>query len=75
MSFQLVVGYQPKGDQKTAIAELTRGVLDGEKHQVVWIDGRGVIAAFQTQENGQTINFVLKSDTAEDEATARLPEP
>ena len=35
MSFQLVVGYQPKGDQKTAIAELTRGVLDGEKHQVL----------------------------------------
>jgi excinuclease ABC subunit B len=35
MSFQLVVGYQPKGDQKTAIVELTRGVLDGEKHQVL----------------------------------------
>src|SRR5579884_3263875 len=35
MSFQLAVGYQPKGDQKTAIAELTRGVLDGEQHQVL----------------------------------------
>jgi len=54
---------------------LRQWFIDGEKHQVVWIDGRGVIAAFQTQENGQTINFVLKSDTAEDEATARLPEP
>src|SRR3954454_14861960 len=35
MSFQLVVGYQPKGDQKTAIAEITRGVLDEQKHQVL----------------------------------------
>ncbi|HWE00487.1 MAG TPA: DEAD/DEAH box helicase family protein, partial [Bryobacteraceae bacterium] len=35
MSFQLAVGYQPRGDQKTAIAELIRGVLDGEKHQVL----------------------------------------
>lgn len=49
--------------------------VDGEKHQVVWIDGRGVIVAFQTQENGQTINFVLKNDTPrEDGATAGLPE-
>jgi excinuclease ABC subunit B len=35
MSFQLAVGYQPKGDQKTAIAELIHGVRDGEKHQVL----------------------------------------
>ena len=48
--------------------------IDGEKHQVVWIDGRGVIVAFQTQENGQTINFVLKNRAGEDGSTARLPE-
>ncbi|MBK9170354.1 MAG: excinuclease ABC subunit UvrB [Bryobacterales bacterium] len=35
MSFQLVVGYQPRGDQETAIAELLRGVRDGEPHQVL----------------------------------------
>ena len=35
MSFHLAVGYTPKGDQKTAIAELTRGIADGEKHQVL----------------------------------------
>lgn len=48
--------------------------VDGQKHQVVWIDGRGVIVAFQTQENGQTINFVLKNEAGEDGATAGLPE-
>ena len=35
MSFQLAVSYSPKGDQKTAIAELSRGLEDGEKHQVL----------------------------------------
>src|ERR1700749_4538650 len=35
MSFQLAVTYSPKGDQKTAIAELSRGLEDGEKHQVL----------------------------------------
>ena len=35
MAFQLAVNYQPRGDQETAIAELTRGVRDGEKHQVL----------------------------------------
>src|ERR1700685_3308212 len=35
MSFQLAVNYSPKGDQKTAIAELGRGLIDGEKHQVL----------------------------------------
>ena len=33
--FQLAVTYSPKGDQKTAIAELGRGLADGEKHQVL----------------------------------------
>ena len=35
MSFQLAVSYSPKGDHKSAIAELGRGLLDGEKHQVL----------------------------------------
>lgn len=33
--FQLGVSYTPKGDQKTAIEELSRGLNDAEKHQVL----------------------------------------
>ncbi len=33
--FQLVSNYKPSGDQPQAIAELTKGVLDGEKHQIL----------------------------------------
>jgi excinuclease ABC subunit B len=35
MSFRLAVTYQPRGDQESAIAELTRGVREGEPHQVL----------------------------------------
>ncbi len=35
MGFQLAVNYRPKGDQETAIAELVRGLRDGEQHQVL----------------------------------------
>ena len=35
MSFRLVVNYTPRGDQAAAIADLLRGVRDGEKHQVL----------------------------------------
>ncbi len=35
MPFQLAVNYSPKGDQKAAIAELSSGIEDGEKHQVL----------------------------------------
>jgi excinuclease ABC subunit B len=35
MSFRLAVNYQPCGDQQNAIAELTRGVREGEQHQVL----------------------------------------
>src|SRR5450432_3096958 len=35
MLFRLVVNYRPRGDQVTAIEELTRGIRDGEKHQVL----------------------------------------
>jgi Domain of unknown function (DUF6134) len=38
--------------------------VDDDKHQVVWIDDRGTVVAFQTNEKGTPINFVLKSDTA-----------
>ncbi len=35
MQFKLESKYQPQGDQKTAIAQLTRGLFEGEKHQVL----------------------------------------
>ncbi len=35
MAFHLGVDYRPRGDQATAIDQLFRGVLDGEKHQVL----------------------------------------
>jgi excinuclease ABC subunit B len=35
MAFQLAVTYSPQGDQKAAIAELARGIDEGEKHQVL----------------------------------------
>ena len=35
MGFRLVVNYRPRGDQETAIAELTLGIREGEQHQVL----------------------------------------
>jgi excinuclease ABC subunit B len=35
MSFNLALTYSPKGDQINAIAELIRGIDEGEKHQVL----------------------------------------
>src|ERR671928_541791 len=35
MSFRLCVNYRPRGDQENAIAELTRGIREGEQHQVL----------------------------------------
>ena len=35
MGFRIGVSYRPRGDQENAIAELTRGVRDGEQHQVL----------------------------------------
>src|SRR5690242_4409959 len=35
MAFHLAVNYLPRGDQENAIQELSRGVDDGEKHQVL----------------------------------------
>ena len=35
MPFSLVSSYQPAGDQPSAINELTNGILEGERHQVL----------------------------------------
>ena len=35
MGFRLAVNYRPRGDQETAIADLTRGIREGEQHQVL----------------------------------------
>jgi len=35
MLFRLAVNYRPRGDQENAIAELVRGIRDGEQHQVL----------------------------------------
>ncbi len=35
MEFRLVSSYKPQGDQGPAIQSLTRGVFDGDKHQVL----------------------------------------
>jgi excinuclease ABC subunit B len=35
MPFHLAIDYRPRGDQGPAIDQLTRGVLDGDKHQVL----------------------------------------
>lgn len=35
MQFQLNTTYQPAGDQPKAIEQLTTGIIDGEKHQVL----------------------------------------
>ena len=35
MPFKLESSYQPAGDQPSAIAELTAGIINGDKHQVL----------------------------------------
>ena len=35
MDFKLASSYQPAGDQPRAIESLTRGIYDGDKHQVL----------------------------------------
>ena len=35
MAFQINAPYEPAGDQPTAIQQLTEGILEGEKHQVL----------------------------------------
>jgi excinuclease ABC subunit B len=35
VQYQLGVTYQPRGDQAAAIDQLSRGIFDGESHQVL----------------------------------------
>jgi hypothetical protein len=35
--------------------------IDSDKHQIVWFDDKGTVVAFQTEENGSQVNFVLKN--------------
>src|SRR5579862_2587503 len=35
MGFRLAVNYRPRGDQETAIAEISRGLREAEQHQVL----------------------------------------
>ena len=35
MAFQLAVDYRPRGDQESAIEQLTQGLRDGDQHQVL----------------------------------------
>ena len=35
MSYQLGIDYQPRGDQISAIEQMTRGIIESEKHQVL----------------------------------------
>ncbi|MBV8551136.1 MAG: excinuclease ABC subunit UvrB [Acidobacteriaceae bacterium] len=35
MPFSLGINYKPRGDQESAIEQLSRGIFDGEKHQVL----------------------------------------
>ena len=51
MGFRLAVNYRPRGDQENAIAELTRGLRDGEQHQVLL----GVTGSGKTYTMAQTI--------------------
>jgi hypothetical protein len=46
--------------------------VDDEKHQVVWIDERGIVVAFQTSEQGTPVNFVLKNESASTEPSASV---
>jgi hypothetical protein len=56
MGFNLVAPYQPAGDQPGAIRELTDGILDGERHQVLL----GVTGSGKTFTVANVINNVRK---------------
>lgn len=47
--------------------------VDGEKHQVVWLDQNGIVAAFQTEEDGSPITFVLQHEATA--AAQPIPTP
>ncbi len=48
--------------------------IESDKHEIVWVDGKGTVVAFQTQENGSQVNFVLKnSGTASNDSAEIQP--
>ena len=47
--------------------------IDGDGHQVVWIDTRGVVVGFQSEEDGTPIKFVLTSETGAAPAAPTSP--
>jgi excinuclease ABC subunit B len=55
--FKLVSDYQPRGDQEKAIESLTRGVLDGDKHQVLL----GVTGSGKTYTMAKVIEQINRS--------------
>ncbi|MGA2990108.1 MAG: excinuclease ABC subunit UvrB [Candidatus Korobacteraceae bacterium] len=57
MQFKLESKYQPQGDQKTAIAQLTRGLHEAEKHQVLL----GVTGSGKTYTMAKVIEEVNRS--------------
>ena len=56
MNFHLVSSYLPRGDQVTAIDQLVRGLLDGEKHQVLL----GVTGSGKTFTMAKTIEAIAR---------------
>ena len=56
MDFRLVSDYKPRGDQGTAVESLTRGVRDGEKHQVLL----GVTGSGKTYSMAKVIEQINK---------------
>ena len=58
MEFRLVCPYKPQGDQVTAIQALTRGIYDGDKHQVLLgVTGSG--KTFSMAKVIETVNLSL----------------
>ncbi|MBZ5512328.1 MAG: excinuclease ABC subunit UvrB [Acidobacteriia bacterium] len=55
--FKLVSDYQPRGDQEKAIESLNRGVLDGDKHQVLL----GVTGSGKTYTMAKVIEQINRS--------------
>ena len=55
--FKLVSEYTPRGDQEKAIESLTRGVFDGDKHQVLL----GVTGSGKTYTMAKVIEQINRS--------------
>ena len=62
MGFRLGIDYRPRGDQESAIAELTRGIREGEQHQVLL----GVTGSGKTFTVAKVIEAVQRPALASD---------